>query len=283
MAFRAAPHHSIACRDAPAAAAVPPAAAPLAPPPCADAADGNGVLQWPRVFHEPPLPEAVRAGAAHDLLRPAPGVFVRCADSTVLSRDCAAGAWLGAFAECGEAGCACNRLTQPAVRRQFREAIVRHVLRALHQGGERPTVRYVGLGSGLLLSDAELLCALQEGGATIESITLVDADCPRKGSHQRAVPSPLLRCLCRDLRRCLPRAAALPLPQRRAAAACCGGAPADGRLAVIDLASCCADGRRRSKRDVAALAQMSSLFAPATLTACACRTVPTSVSRCVSG
>ena len=133
---------------------------------------------WPRNFTRPAAsggvpPEALRALIRHDLLRPAPGVFTVRGDAAVLSSSCTAGAWLGALAECSSEGCSCSRHVFPLVRPLFRDTVVRCVLAAA--GGARPNVRYVGVGSGLLLADAEILSGLVEAGAQVSSITLVDA------------------------------------------------------------------------------------------------------------
>ena len=78
----------------------------------------------------------------------------------------------GSLAECGEAGCGCNRLTTPMARRNFRKALVQTALQA--GLGLSTPIRYVSVGSGLLLFDLEILIALQQAGLQVESAALVD-------------------------------------------------------------------------------------------------------------
>lgn len=97
------------------------------------------------------------------------GLYMLHDERVVLTPHSPAGLHLGALAECGEASCACCRATNPHARPSFRKGVVRHWLQMGHR-----TVRYISLAAGLLLTDAEILSALVEGGANIESIQLVD-------------------------------------------------------------------------------------------------------------
>jgi hypothetical protein len=63
-------------------------------------------------------------------------------------------------------------MRRPEVRRSFREFVADKVNESL--GGHGGPIRYVSIGSGLLLMDFEILCALEMRGLTIESITLAD-------------------------------------------------------------------------------------------------------------
>jgi hypothetical protein len=163
-------------------------------------------LSWPRRFTLEPI--AGRMAIMEDLtMQPSPSVFVQKGDSIVLGAESSAGQHLSAMAECGEQGCSCSRLHWPLVRPAFRKLIVHHA------PAERP-LKYLGLASGLLLSDAEILSGLSQAGATIGSIMLVDAEY----------------------------------------------------------------GKYRSQRDVAALAQLSRLFAPTPVTAF--NTLPSFIEAC---
>lgn len=74
--------------------------------------------------------------------------------------------------ECGDATCSCNRLNGNT-RSRFRKLVVRRTCNALARKG-CTSIRYVTLGSGGLLTDFEILCALQQQGAVIESIVAAD-------------------------------------------------------------------------------------------------------------
>ena len=130
----------------------------------------------------PVMSEAVRQQIRRELLEGvADGerrVFVAKGSSAIVLDECTtAGAWLRAMAECGEPGCACSRLSFPRVRPLFREIIAARAPRE---------VRYVSLAAGQLLADADILCSLVGAGATIRSISLVDAGYARP-SNQRDV------------------------------------------------------------------------------------------------
>ena len=119
------------------------------------------------------------------------------------------GLWTRGLCECGDPKCGCNRLSHPAVRRDFRDRVGQHTASALQQpraasdgngltrggggaaslgggGGvgavmadprraQRRPVRYVSVGSGYCLFDFELLALLQHRHSlTIESVILVD-------------------------------------------------------------------------------------------------------------
>lgn len=90
--------------------------------------------------------------------------------------------------ECSDTSCGCHRPTHPAVRQRFRDyaaAVATETLRTLSLasqllglesgvGGARG-LRFVGIGSGELLTEFELLCAAREvHQVPIESISLID-------------------------------------------------------------------------------------------------------------
>lgn len=76
--------------------------------------------------------------------------------------------WFGNLAECGDLSCGCCR-SQGTARKRFLR-LVRDSLRA-----ERvEEIRYVSLGSGLLLSDAEVLATARHDGARIRSVAVID-------------------------------------------------------------------------------------------------------------
>ena len=155
----------------PVAPAPPPAAPPSTEPvQISEDEEPAPALAWPRRFTLEPFAEPDRQAIIGELLRPGPMTFAQKADSIILSADSAAGQHLDAMAECGEPGCSCSRLKWPLVRPSFRQLITRLALPA-----ERP-LQYLGLASGLLLADAEILSGLSAAGATIGSITLVDAE-----------------------------------------------------------------------------------------------------------
>ena len=79
--------------------------------------------------------------------------------------------WLDALGECGDVACGCNRMSRPHVREEFVRRVVETVC-ALDCG---KGVRYVTFGCGQLLTDAEILAALQRRGVTIASVVAVDA------------------------------------------------------------------------------------------------------------
>lgn len=76
---------------------------------------------------------------------------------------------LQSFGECGDRSCTCHRLTRPWVRDVFKECVVKSMGR-----GSDLALHYVSLGSGSLLADLEILCALQATGHRIESCVFVD-------------------------------------------------------------------------------------------------------------
>ena len=86
---------------------------------------------------------------------------------------------LRVFGECADASCGCYRLKEPRVRARFRNLVVARTaaqLEELSPTGATAAVRYVSLGSGSLLTDAEILSGLLARGLAIESITLVDPE-----------------------------------------------------------------------------------------------------------
>ena len=88
---------------------------------------------------------------------------------------------LSALGECGDANCSCYRLTRPNVRSRFRDLVRDAACERL--GSARDAldrgvpVRYASIGSGLLLSDAEVLGALRADGFTLSSA------CVRAAAH----------------------------------------------------------------------------------------------------
>ena len=89
---------------------------------------------------------------------------------------------LASLAECGHTECFCTRSTYPWVRRRFREEVVSRAVEARARR-EQPfangRLTYVGLGSGLLLGDLDVLMGLQAAGFVIEHATFVDTDYDR--------------------------------------------------------------------------------------------------------
>lgn len=83
---------------------------------------------------------------------------------------------LASMAECGHAECACTRFVHPRVRRRFREEVVRRAHAARDRGAVPSQLRYIGVGSGLLLGDLDVLMGLQAAGFTIEMAIFIDTD-----------------------------------------------------------------------------------------------------------
>ena len=108
-----------------------------------------------------------------------------------IARACAGFSWVSEFGECGDTRCGCYRLWRPDVRRRFRENVVRCTVEQLGASGQ---VRYVTVGSGSLLTDFEILCALRASGLTIASIVAVDT-CYDFGKEDGAAPAKALRQL----------------------------------------------------------------------------------------
>ena len=117
-------------------------------------------------------PAELRA-ARRSLLDGRSGMF-QLADSRVsLAPDGPAHLVLSALSECGEMDCACCRARDPRARPFFRRGVVRRF--AIHHAGS--PLRYCSVGAGLLLSDAEILSGLiEDAGATVESVELVDSE-----------------------------------------------------------------------------------------------------------
>ena len=85
---------------------------------------------------------------------------------------------LASLAECGHRECACTRTLHPWVRHRFREALVERAL-AAQRSGDIPSdgrIHYVGVGSGLLLGDLDVIAGLQEAGFVIAHASFIDPD-----------------------------------------------------------------------------------------------------------
>lgn len=82
-------------------------------------------------------------------------------------------AFVDRLGECGDARCGCYRLFRPDVRQHFRDMVVATTLSDFGRTGRR-RVRYVTVGSGSLLTDLEVLCALEHAGLVLESIVCID-------------------------------------------------------------------------------------------------------------
>ncbi|KAL1503472.1 hypothetical protein AB1Y20_011956 [Prymnesium parvum] len=93
------------------------------------------------------------------------GAYVRLALSWPLARR------VDALGECADSRCGCYRLHRPEVRQRFCKWVVDAALEGLP--GQR-RVRYVTVGSGLLLTDFEILCGLVERGVQVESVVAID-------------------------------------------------------------------------------------------------------------
>lgn len=82
------------------------------------------------------------------------------------------------LSECGDERCGAHRLKQPQVRNRFRSFVVQAMREAQQTGSQwwslEEGLRYVSLGSGLLLSDLELLERLRAEGVKIAEICLID-------------------------------------------------------------------------------------------------------------
>ena len=108
----------------------------------------------------------------------------------------AATRWASKLGECADCKCGCYRLWRPDVRRRFRATVVSLVQEAMAAAATAPRpLRYVTVGSGQLLSDFEILCALCEAGLTIGSVVAVDkhygaaGDAPSGGAKAGGVPA----------------------------------------------------------------------------------------------
>ena len=180
-----------------------------------------------------------------------------------------------ALGECADDMCSCNRLKRPKVRQSFRDGVVAAVTEALSSteasaarssssssgvgsggdsGGQsassiRKPVRYVTLGSGLLLTDFEILCGLVDQGLRIGSVVAVDTEyraLPTLIERRRRVQddvaraNALVRCLVRAVRACCELPLLAPLPEE-----------------LRDLE------RRKAESHEAALRQLAEFFAPA--------------------
>jgi hypothetical protein len=79
---------------------------------------------------------------------------------------------LSNLGECAESDCGCSRLLFPHVRPLFRKNLVAMMSSCMRGRGKE--IRYVSVGSGLMLYDLELLCGLQEAGFRVKSVVFVD-------------------------------------------------------------------------------------------------------------
>ena len=124
--------------------------------------------------------EQLRRSTRRSLLDRTGRAFTLRGDRVVLSPNGPASQSLGLLSECGEATCACCRAVDHRARPFFRRGVVNWAV-AL---GFAPSVRYVSVGAGLLLTDAEIISGLIEGGATIESIQVRALRAMRKTSRK---------------------------------------------------------------------------------------------------
>ena len=134
--------------------------------------------------------EQLRRSTRRSLLDRTGRAFTLRGDRVVLSPNGPASQSLGLLSECGEATCACCRAVDHRARPFFRRGVVNWAV-AL---GFAPSVRYVSVGAGLLLTDAEIISGLIEGGATIESIQVRALRAMRKPLRSRCA-----RVRCRVL------------------------------------------------------------------------------------
>ena len=120
------------------------------------------------------------AGARRSLLDVRGGLYVHDAQHqrVSLAENSPAFPLLSALSECGELTCACCRARDPRARSFFRRGVIRQFTHQVLAGGARHVaVRYVSLGAGLLLTDAEILSGLiEDAGARVESVHLVDCE-----------------------------------------------------------------------------------------------------------
>ena len=129
--------------------------------------------QWPRAFSKSEGPEEyVRARVQKALLQGAPQqTFTLRGGEVSLSGGNAALSGLLSLSECADTDCGCYRLTKPWVRASMARGIGRLSALSFAKGD---SVRYLSIGCGMLLTDLQVLCALQEAGFTIESAAFVD-------------------------------------------------------------------------------------------------------------
>lgn len=130
----------------------------------------------------------------------ASGGFVR----VKAARASPLGKWARLYGECADSSCGCYRLTNPKAREQFRNLVVRHTLQQRGEwdarvsdpiaplddleSSERPSsfaVRYVSVGSGMLLTDFEILCGLQQKQLPIAEILVCDSAYRHVGRQYR--------------------------------------------------------------------------------------------------
>lgn len=144
--------------------------------PEADAGDQVPRSGWPRVLVALSTAQDERAAARKALLTmDQEELFVLRGQSLGLVPETAPGLLLSALRECGDRTCSCcrrNQFSSPNARRQFCVFVVDHLLKAFMSFGP---ITYVSLGSGKLLTDAQLLAAFLEGGGLVERVVLVDS------------------------------------------------------------------------------------------------------------
>ena len=148
--------------------------------PEADVATARGTVGWPKVFcvanSDLDSVQAQKRLARRELLT-RDDLFITRGHAVGLDTASAPGKLLSALRECGDATCSCCRLSCPRARRAFCQHVVESVLAAR---GDHEPIRYVSLGCGDALTDAQILSGLLEGGGILESVTLVDS---RYGDH----------------------------------------------------------------------------------------------------
>ena len=83
--------------------------------------------------------------------------------------------WVDELRECGDRSCACYRLASGSSSASVREEFVRHIIQRTMTSLRGKPLRYVSIGCGALLTDAQILAGLMARGVQIESVTAVDA------------------------------------------------------------------------------------------------------------
>ena len=112
------------------------------------------------------------------VLRGGPEVFVTFKNELRLGYDVNStiaaervGRWVNALGECADPGCPCSRAQRPGVREAFRVHVTALATIALRG---RSSIRYTSLASGMLLTDFEMLVALEDTGCAVSQIVFVD-------------------------------------------------------------------------------------------------------------
>ena len=81
--------------------------------------------------------------------------------------------WIDQLGECGDLSCGCCRLGVGGdVREAFAQQVINHTLASLPSTA---ALRFVTLGCGGCLTDAQILCGLMRNGVHVESVVAVDA------------------------------------------------------------------------------------------------------------